>query len=146
MKKLENPLSDWRKKKKNSWSVGWTKSCFKVIPCNLSSPLGLLCDFRQFSVAVLLVEDIISFRILEAVQSPLSVSPLSFSLPFSIILLGRESNLIFKEKYELFWRRNYKIQTRDKKHFLTKKRKHYICFLPCCHTDFATPFHLRDNG
>ena len=64
------------------------------LPCNFGSSLGLLSNLRQLSVAALVIEEISSFWCLETMQGPLSKSPLSFSLLFSIIFLGGKGSLL----------------------------------------------------
>jgi len=63
------------------------------LPCNFSSSLGLLSNLRQFSITALLIEDARSFWWLKSMKGPLSKSPLSFPLLFTIVFLGGEGSL-----------------------------------------------------
>lgn len=109
------------------------------IPSNLGTPLGLLSNLRQLSIAVLLIEDASSFWRLKSMQSPLSKSPLSFSLLFSIIFLCGEGSLQHKEK---MWSR-YKFQ-------LLNAWIEFLMLLgtdiPCSPASWPMPFHLRCIG
>jgi len=68
-----------------------------AIPCNFSSSLGLLSDLRQLPIAVLVIKDAGSLPGLKTVKSPLSMSPLGFSLLFTVIFLGGECGLLNRQ-------------------------------------------------
>lgn len=64
-----------------------------MVPCDFSSPLGLLSNLRQLPVTVLVIEERRCFRWLKPMKGSLRVGPLSFPLLLTIVFLGRESSL-----------------------------------------------------
>uniref|UniRef100_A0A7C9DM50 Uncharacterized protein n=1 Tax=Opuntia streptacantha TaxID=393608 RepID=A0A7C9DM50_OPUST len=67
-------------------------------PCNLSPSFGLLSNLIELPVAVLVIEESRrSLWCLEPMESPLSMSPLSFPFLFTEVLLGGEGGPALKQ-------------------------------------------------
>lgn len=96
-RKHSNEKDPFERKKDCHLVLYWAITRGDNIPCNFSSSLGLLSNLRQLPVAVLVIEDAGSLRWLKTVKSPLSKSPLGFSLLFAVIFLGCKCGLLHRQ-------------------------------------------------